>query len=153
MITSLAKYINSKAAPLASKMQSGQHFLGYNMAGNYRDRNNGPVGPPRPSPNGQNICDVMVIDNKAYRIHKIIVHQFKLSDVDDPDLYAAQPMYEWRESEMGKWVMSRAVDTPEWHRHLDPMTYGYRYAIVAKLKDVDYTFWQLKWGSSIDSNN
>jgi hypothetical protein len=28
------------------------------------------------------------------------------------------------------------------------MSYGYQYAIVAKLKDVDYTWWTLKWGSS-----
>jgi hypothetical protein len=90
----------------------------------------------------------MVIDNKAYRIHKTIVHQFQLGDVDDPDLYAAQPMYEWKESEQGQWVMSKAVETPEWHRYLDPMTYGYKYAIVAKLKDIDYTFWTLKWPPS-----
>jgi hypothetical protein len=25
-----------------------------------------------------------------------------------------------------------------------------QYAIVAKLKDVDYTFWVLKWGNQVD---
>jgi len=70
-----------------------------------------------------------------------------MSDSDDPDLYAAQPLWEWRESEMGQWVMERAVETPEWHRQMDPYQYGYTYAVVAKLKDVDYTFWALKWGS------
>lgn len=109
--------------------------------------NRGLLGPPRPSPNGHGIYDVMVIDDRAYRIHKIVVHRFQMGDVEDPDLYAAQPLYEWQESEQGKWVMERAVETPEWHRHLEPVTYGYRYAIVAKLKDVDYTFWTLKWGS------
>lgn len=111
---------------------------------NHRDR--GLLGPPRPSPNGQNICDVMVIDDKAYKIHRVIVHQFRMGDVEDPDIYAAQPLWEWQESEMGKWVMERAVDTPEWHRNLDYVTFGYQYAIVAKMKDVDYTFWALKWG-------
>lgn len=108
---------------------------------------NGLIGPPRPSPNGHPVYDVMVIDNKAYRIHKLIVHRFRLSDVDDPDLYAAQPLLDWQHSEMGEWVMSKAVETPEWHRHLDHTTYGYQYAVVAKLKDVDYTFWALKWGT------
>jgi hypothetical protein len=51
---------------------------------------------------------------------------------------------------MGKWIMERAVDTPEWHRQVDAMQYGYQYAIVAKLKDIDYTFWQLKWGNDVD---
>jgi len=50
---------------------------------------------------------------------------------------------------MGKWVMERAVDTPEWHRQMNYQTYGYQYAIVAKLKGVDYTFWALKWGNQI----
>lgn len=89
----------------------------------------------------------MVIDDKVHEIHKTVVHRFKLSDVDDPDLYAAQPIIEWQNSEMGKWVMERAVETPEWHRHLEPVTYGYQYAIVAKLKGADYTFWTLKWGN------
>jgi hypothetical protein len=91
-------------------------------------------------------------DNRVHHIHKLIVHRFRMGDVDDPDLYAAQPLWEWQESEMGKWVMARAVDTPEWHRQADPMNYGYQYAVVAKLKDVDYTFWQLKWGLTVDTN-
>ena len=90
----------------------------------------------------------VVIDNVAHEIHTVIVHRFLMGDVDDPDIYAAQPLWEWQESEMGKWVMERAVDTPEWHRHVDPMNYHMQYAIVAKLKGADYTFWQLKWGST-----
>lgn len=119
----------------------------------HNNSDSGAMGPARPSPNGNGIYDVMVIDDKAYRIHKIVVHRFRVGDAEDPDLYAGQPLFEWKESEMGKWVMDRAVDTPEWHRQLDPLTYGYQYAIVAKMKDVDYTFWQLKWGNNIDRNN
>lgn len=89
----------------------------------------------------------MVFDDKAHEIHRIIVHRFRMGDVDDPDLYAAQPLIEWQESEMGKWVMERSVETPMWHRHTDHTTYGYQYAITAHLKGQDYTYWQLKWGS------
>lgn len=91
--------------------------------------------------------DVMVFGDRAYKIHKVIVHRFTMSDVEDPDLYAGQPLWEWQESEMGKWVMAKAVDTPEWHRQTDFVSYGYQYIITAKLKDIDYTFWTLKWGS------
>jgi hypothetical protein len=102
-------------------------------------------------PTNAKTYDVMVFGDKAYKIYTVIVHRFRMGDVEDPDLYAAQPLMDWQTSEMGKWVMERAVDTPEWHRQIDPATYGYQYAIVAKLKGVDYTFWQLKWGqSSID---
>lgn len=92
----------------------------------------------------------MIFDNKAYKIHTVVVHRFRMGDVEDPDLYAAQPLWEWQESEMGKWIMARAVDTPEWHRRADISNYGYQYAVVAKMKDVDYTFWVLKWGDDID---
>lgn len=89
---------------------------------------------------------VKVINGVAHRIHTVIVHRFRLSDVEDPDLYAAQSMIDWRDSEMGQWIMERAMETPEWHRQLDIGNYGYEYVIVARLKDVDNTFWQLKWG-------
>jgi hypothetical protein len=88
-----------------------------------------------------------VVDDHVVEVKRVVVHKFRMSDVEDPDLYAAQPLMEWQESEMGKWVMERAVDTPEWHRHVDNMTYGYQYAITAKLKAKDYTFWELKWGT------
>lgn len=90
--------------------------------------------------------DTMVIDGKAYRIYTTVVHKFRMGDVEDPDLYAAQPLWEWQQSEMGEWVMGRAVDTPEWHRRADTLQYGYEFAVVAKLKDIDYTFWVMKWG-------
>ena len=92
----------------------------------------------------------MVFGDQAHKIHTVVVHRFQMGDVEDPDLYAAEPLWEWQSSEMGAWVMARAVDTPEWHRMADVASYVYKYAVVAKLKDVDYTFWVLKWGNDID---
>ena len=91
----------------------------------------------------------MVFGDKVHEIHTVIVHRFNMGDVEDPDLYAAEPLWQWQQSEIGKWVMERAVVTPEWHRQHDAMMWGYNYAIVAKLKDIDYTFWVLKWMDSV----
>ena len=88
-----------------------------------------------------------VVDDHIVEIRRITVHDFRVSDVEDPDLYAAVPLMEWQESEAGKWIMSHAVDQPEWHRRLDYNSYGHHYAITAKLKAKDYTFWVLKWGT------
>ena len=99
-------------------------------------------------PTGIHTDEFMVFGDRAHRIHKLVVHRFRMGDVEDPDLYAAQPLIDWQHSEMGEWVMERAVDTPEWHRMADAASYGYQYAIGAKLKDVDYTWWTLKWGDS-----
>jgi len=116
----------------------------------YNNRYTGSLGDPRPSPNGHPVNDFMIINERVHRIHKVIVHRFRMGDVEDPDLYASQPLWEWQQSEMGKWIMERAVDTPEWHRQIEPMSYGYQYAVIAKIKDIDYTFWTLKWGNNID---
>lgn len=71
-------------------------------------------------------------EQRVEECREIVVHEFKMGDVDEPDLYAAQPLYEWEKSEFGQWVMKHAADTPTWHRHVDPVTYGYQYRITAK---------------------
>jgi hypothetical protein len=74
-----------------------------------------------------------------------IVHEFRLSDVDDPDIYAAGPIFDWERSEAGSWVMKNAYDKPSWHRHADINTYGYKYQIRADLTDEQITFFELKF--------
>jgi hypothetical protein len=81
-------------------------------------------------------------------IHKVVIHEFQMGDVEDPDLYAAQPLWEWQESDQGKFVMEHAVDKPEWHRHADYATYGYKYAIVAELEAKTLSEFYLKWGKN-----
>jgi hypothetical protein len=80
-------------------------------------------------------------------IHKVVVHKFDLGDVDDPDIYAAEPILDWQRSEAGQFVMKHAVDTPEWHRHMDPMFMGYRYIILAELEQKKLAEFYLKWGT------
>lgn len=92
---------------------------------------------------------VKIIDDRAVKIYKLVVHRFRVGDAEDPDLYAAEPLLKWQNSEQGKWIMEHAVDQPEFHRHLDHNTYGYQYAVTAELEDKHYTFYTLKWGSHI----
>ena len=76
---------------------------------------------------------------------QVIVHEFRMGDVDDPDLYAAHPMYEWEKSEEGQFVMQNSLKTPEWHRLIEPVTSSYVYRITAHFDDKIYTFWRLKY--------
>ena len=80
-------------------------------------------------------------------IHKVVVHKFDLSDVEDPDLYAAEPLWKWEQSDAGKFVMTHAIDKPEWRRHMDPMFMGYRYIVVAELEKKKLSEFYLKWGN------
>lgn len=73
-----------------------------------------------------------VIGDRVEEMREMIVHTFTMGDVEDPDLYAAEPLMEWQNSEFGQWVMKNACDVPTWHRYADHMTYGYKYAITAK---------------------
>lgn len=77
---------------------------------------------------------------------KIVVHQFKQSDSEDPDLFVAEPLYKWEISEQGRFVISNAKEQPVWHRHLDPSTYGWQITVVAELEGPALTEYLLRWG-------
>lgn len=91
--------------------------------------------------------EVQVINGLAHRIHKVVVHRFTLGDVEDPEIYAAEPLLKWQNSDEGQWVMAHAIETPEWHRMHDYVSFGYKFAITARLLGRDYTFWAMKWGN------
>jgi len=74
-----------------------------------------------------------------------VVHEFKVNYVDDPDIYAGQPIYDWEQSDAGKWVMKNAYDKPSWHRNDDYNMYGYTYQIRAHLTAEQITFFELKF--------
>ena len=101
-------------------------------------------------PSGHYKHQYNVIDDKVIEFKELVVHRFKMGDVEDPDLYAAQPLLEWQNSESGKWIMDHAVEVPIWHRHISPMNYHTDYAVSAKLTAQDATFFILKWGEHID---
>lgn len=73
------------------------------------------------------------------------VHTFRLSDVDDVEIYAAQPIYEFQQTDKGKWVMQHAIEEPHLCKSLDYHTYGYTFNIRAKFTDKDYTYFKLKF--------
>ena len=82
-------------------------------------------------------------------IHKVVVHTFGLGDVEDPELYAAQPIWEWQQTDAGKFVMENAVEVPCFQRHTDHLTYGYKYAIIAELEKKKLSEFYLKFGHPI----
>ena len=88
-----------------------------------------------------------LINDRVVEVKTVVVHKFTIPDAEDPEIYVAEPIWHWQQSEAGKWVMDHAVDQPEWRRQIDPGSYSYQYVIVAKLTDRDYTFWALKWAN------
>ena len=74
---------------------------------------------------------------------EITVHEFNLSDVEDPDLYAAQSLCEFEKSDKGKWIMRNSAPTPMWKRI--PSNYGWQYQICAYLTPEQITYYKLKY--------
>ena len=74
-----------------------------------------------------------------------VVHTIRMGDVEDPDLFVAQPIYEWQQTEAGKWIMENSNPKPSWHRQVNYTTYGQLYLIKAYLTHKQLTFWKLKY--------
>lgn len=90
--------------------------------------------------------EVKIIDGVAVRFSDVCVHEFRLNDVDDVDIYVAGPIWDWQQSEVGSWIIEHAETQPYYVQNTDMNTYGYRIKIMARLSDKNQTFWRLKWG-------
>jgi len=90
---------------------------------------------------------VKIIGDRAVRFRDVCVHEIRMGDVEDPDLFVAEPIWKWQQSDAGRFIMENAVDKPYWHRGVDHTSYGHLYRIVARLSEQNETFWKLKWGN------
>ena len=86
----------------------------------------------------------MIINDQVEEVRELGVHEFMMGDVEDPDLYAAEPLMKWQNTEAGQWIMEHAVETPCWYRIPDSMQYGYRFQIRAKLSGPRLTEYLLR---------
>ena len=74
---------------------------------------------------------------------KYILHEFTMGDVEDVEIYAAEPIYNWQQTPEGKFCMEKAEDI-YWVTSIDPASFGHRVKIIGTLKDKHATFWALK---------
>jgi hypothetical protein len=72
-----------------------------------------------------------------------------MSDVEDPEIYAAEPLYKWEKSEIGQWVMKHAVEPPIYLFKTDYASYGFEVTVDARLQEEDATYFCLKWAHEI----
>ena len=89
--------------------------------------------------------EVKVIGDRAVRFSDVCVHEFKVGDVEDPDIYAGEPLWNWQQSEAGKWVMENATETPYWISSIDQLSWGHKFKIMARLSEQNQTYFKLKF--------
>ena len=75
-----------------------------------------------------------------------------MGDVEDPEVYVAEPLWKWQQSDYGQWCMENSVETPTFGISTDVVTYGYKCTVYGVLKEQDYTFHQLKWSGHVNFN-
>jgi hypothetical protein len=74
---------------------------------------------------------------------KYKLHEFTMGDVEDVEIYMAQPIYEWQQTPAGKWCMEKATEIT-YHTMFDNSAYGHRVVITGYLSGKHATFWSLK---------
>ena len=75
----------------------------------------------------------------------ITFHSFTMGDVEDIDIYVAEPIYKWQQTDQGKWVMQHAHNLT-YHTAPDLYTFGYRVAITGNIDPgPQLTEYLLKW--------
>jgi hypothetical protein len=93
------------------------------------------------------LMQYILLDEMVMITKEIVVHSFRQGDVEDPDLYAAEPLYNWQNTPQGEWVMKNAVEPPVWHRMADPANYGHKYIITATFIEKKLTEYYLRFGN------
>ena len=78
-------------------------------------------------------------------MRRVTFHTFSMGDVDDPEIYAASPLWEWQQTEQGQWVMANCAD-PRYTIGPSAAHWGHSVRIYGELDDKDATFFELKWG-------
>lgn len=74
----------------------------------------------------------------------MILHEFTMGDCEDPYLYAAHPIWEWQQTEEGRWIMENVIEDPVFHIQPHPTTFGQRVVITGRLNPEAETFFRLK---------
>lgn len=86
-------------------------------------------------------------NGEVFEIISIVVHEFLVDG--DPNITAANELWEWQNSESGKWVIEHSIEPPKWRKIDDHRSIFSKVYIVACLKSSDVTFWNLKWGKPL----
>lgn len=74
---------------------------------------------------------------------KYVLHKFTMGDVEDIEIYAAEPILEWQKTPEGKFCMEKATDL-EYHTTWDYALYAHRVVITGYLSGKHATFYALK---------
>ncbi len=103
-----------------------------------------------PRPQGCFNVPIKIGRTSSLKTIKTVIYSFAMGDVEDPYLYAAHPIHEWQQTDMGKWCMEHMVNQGTFVCQPDPISWGYRVAITGEFNEKDYTYFRLKYSENKD---
>ena len=78
---------------------------------------------------------------------KINFFRCNIPDTEDPVVMMAEPIYQWQQTDQGRWVMANAHDLT-WYHQSDMNHWGYDVVICGELRDPHLvTEYFLRWPS------
>ena len=78
---------------------------------------------------------------------KFNFHTIRIGDVEDPEIWIAEPIIKWQQTDHGKWVMENASNLT-YVRQPDAFHLGYTFVIRGSINDDrKVTEYLLRWGS------
>lgn len=77
---------------------------------------------------------------------KTLVEVIEFGDVEDPELYAAEPLHQWEHTEKGQWLKENSYQQLTYTVENNHRTYGSQVRVWAWLKEEALTYYILKWG-------
>ena len=86
------------------------------------------------------------IPRQSMHTYKVILHCFTIGDVEEPFLYAAEPIREWQQTDKGRWCLEHCEGEMVMHTQPDDIMWGYKVVIQGELSDKNLTYFKLKWG-------
>ena len=76
-----------------------------------------------------------------------VFHTFRIGDVEDPEVFVAQPIYEWQQTEKGCWVIAHCPD-PQFRITPNPYAWGHEVNVYGPLEESAAVIFLLKWGEA-----
>jgi len=76
---------------------------------------------------------------------KTIVHEVSIPGYEDSDIHVAAHLYDWENSDAGKFVFENSLETPFWNRSYSENSHNYLYKVVAYFDEKTHTYWNLKY--------
>lgn len=75
---------------------------------------------------------------------RVLISEFRIAESEDIMVTVAQPLWEWEQTEQGRWIKEHGVDT-KFTITPDIDIIGHRVKISSQLSEIDLTYFKLRW--------